>query len=249
MAATAQETGGSTEGPGWFKTTHWSLVRQAGSGDSPEAGAALASLCQVYWYPLYVFVRRQGQQREDAQDLVQGFFAKLVEKNYLQGLDRDKGRFRSFLLVALKRYMANEWDRMNRQRRGGGRQVISLDAAETEHRFLAEPMDEFSPERAYERQWATTLLGQVLGRLEGEYGASGKNELFFELKGLLSGERAAGGYAELGGRIGMSEGGVKTAVHRIRRRYRELLRLEIANTLLDSAEIDEEIRYLFANFA
>jgi RNA polymerase sigma-70 factor (ECF subfamily) len=247
MAATGQDTAGTSADRGWFKTTHWSMVQQAGAGDSPQASAALAKLCQVYWYPLYVFVRRQGHQREDAQDLVQGFFAKVLEKNYLQGLDQDKGRFRSFLLIALKRYMANEWDRLNRQRRGGGCQVISLDAQDTEHRFLAQPFDELSPEIAYQRQWAATTLGQVLGRLAGEYDAAGRSQLFVELRGQLSGEKATGGYAELGRRIGMSESSIKTAVHRMRRRFLELLRLEIANTVSGRDEVDEEIRCLFAS--
>jgi len=229
-----------------FATTHWSVVLQAGEQASPKADAALARLCQIYWYPLYVFVRRQGQNSEDAQDLVQGFFARVLEKNYLKDADPAKGKFRSFLLIALKRFMAKEWDRANRLKRGRGHQVISLDGENTEFRYRAEPADALTPEKAFERQWALTLLDQVLGRLEAESAAAGKTELFNELKTLLSGEKGGSSYAEIGAKCGMSEGAIKVTVHRLRQRYRELLRLEIADTVGSPEEIDEEMLHLFA---
>jgi RNA polymerase sigma factor (sigma-70 family) len=228
-----------------FKTTHWSVVLSAGDQESPQARAALATLCRTYWYTLYVFVRRQGQSPEDAQDLVQGFFAKAIEKNFVAAAEPEKGRFRSFLLLALKRYMANEWDHANREKRGGGNEIISLDGQNTEMRYKAEPADEMSPEKAFERQWALTMLQQVLDRLRTEFSASGKMRLFEELKVFLSGEKG-GPYAEIGAKLGMTESAIKVNVHRLRQRYRELLRLEIADTVSSPEAIDDEIRNLFA---
>jgi RNA polymerase sigma-70 factor (ECF subfamily) len=230
----------------WFWTTHWSQVLLAGQSDSTKARAALANLCQRYWYPLYVFVRRQGQGPEDAQDLVQGFFERLLENQYLKVADPEKGRFRSFLLIALRRFMANEWDRANRLKRGGGQKFISLDEQDTEARYKAEAVDEMSPEKAYQRQWAVVVLGQVLDRLEEEFVSAGKARFFAELKVYLSGEPGASSYAEIGGRLGMSTAAMKVAVHRLRQRFRELLRMEIANTVSRPEAIDDEIRELFA---
>jgi len=228
-----------------FEATQWSVVVSAGNQESPQAQQALAKLCQAYWYPLYVFVRRQGQRPEDAQDLVQGFFAKVIEKNYLADAEREKGRFRSFLLLALKRYMANEWDHARREKRGGGKEIISLDEQNTEMRYKTEPADEMSPEKAFERQWALTLLQQVLDRLSSEFTTAGKTALFEELKVFLNGGKS-GSYAEAGVRLGMSEGAIKVAVHRLRLRYRELLKLEIANTVSSPEAIQDEIHNLFA---
>ncbi|MCX6926354.1 MAG: sigma-70 family RNA polymerase sigma factor [Verrucomicrobia bacterium] len=230
---------------GWFDATHWTMVVSAGNPNSPDAQAALARLCQTYWHPLYVFVRRQGQSAENAQDLVQGFFAQAIEKNFVAGAKREKGRFRSFLLIALKRYMVNEWKKANRDKRGGGHEIISLDEQNTEMRYRAEPADESLPEKAYERQWALTLLQQVLDRLSAEFTALGKAEVFEELKVFLSGEKG-GSYAEIGARLGMSEAAIKVTVHRLRQRYREVLRLEIANTVSSPEAIDDEVRSLFA---
>ena len=172
---------GATSHPGgWFKTTHWTVVLDATRGDSTQARVALAKLCQTYWYPLYVFVRRRGLSSEDAEDLVQGFFARLIEKDYLKKVDSERGKFRSFLLTALKGFLANEWDRANCQKRGGGRQIVSLDAKTTESRYVAEPMDEATPEKAFERRWAITVLDQVLNRLEAEFSDAGKGRLFDE---------------------------------------------------------------------
>jgi RNA polymerase sigma factor (sigma-70 family) len=240
-----QEGTPATGDQAWFDATHWSVVVSAGDPSSPGAQAALSRLCQAYWYPLYVYVRRQGQSAENAQDLVQGFFAQAIEKNYVASAEREKGRFRSFLLIALKRYMANEWNHAHRQRRGGGYEIVSLDEQNTELRYRAEAVDESSPEKAYERQWALTLLQQVLDRLGLEFFAPGKAEVFKELKVFLSGEKG-GSYAEIGARLGMTESAVKVAVHRLRQRYRELLRLEIANTVSRPEAIEDELRHLIA---
>jgi RNA polymerase sigma-70 factor (ECF subfamily) len=246
----AQETAAqTTEKAGWFGTTHWSVVLLAGQAESSKAESALARLCQTYWYPLYVYVRRLGQSHDDAEDLVQGFFARVLEKNYIKDADREKGKFRSFLLMTLKRFMANEWDRANRLKRGGACQILSLDQENTENRYLAEPAADLPPEKAFERQWATTLLDQVLARLEAELVAVGKARIFEELKPIVSGERSQSSYAEIGLKLGMSEAAIKVTVHRLRQRYRELLRLEIANTVATPEEIDDEIRQLFAALA
>src|SRR6185503_2387028 len=175
---------------GGFGSTHWSVVLQSGAGDSPQADAALAQLCQTYWYPLYLFVRRSGNSAEDAQDLTQAFFARLMEKNDLAAADPAKGKFRSFLLVALRRFLANEWDRARRQKRGGGQEIISLNAEDTETRYRAEPADVMTPAKLYERRWALTLLEQVIGRLESKMGAGGKARVFEELKVFLTGEKS-----------------------------------------------------------
>jgi RNA polymerase sigma-70 factor (ECF subfamily) len=228
-----------------FERTHWSVVMSAGNQQSPLAQAALAKLCQTYWYPLYVFVRRQGRSAEDAQDLVQGFFAKAIEKNFVAAAEPEKGRFRSFLLLALKRYMANEWDHDHREKRGGGKDIVSLDEQDTELRYKAEPADEISPGKAFERQWALTLLQQVLDRLSAEFSSAGKARLFEELKVFLSGEKG-GSYAEIGVRLGITEATIKVTVHRLRLRYRELLRLEIANTVSSPEAIEDEIQDLCA---
>jgi RNA polymerase sigma-70 factor (ECF subfamily) len=249
MRPDEQNAAGTVVKDASFATTHWSVVLLAGNPESPQATAALGRLCRAYWYPLYVFVRRQGHTPEDAQDLVQGFFERVLEKNYFQEANREKGKFRSFLLMTLKRFMANEWDRANRLKRGGGHEILSLDAQTTESRYLAERADEMSPEKAFERQWALALLQQVMDRLEAEYVSTAKGKIFAELRVLLSGEKAGHSYAEIGQRLGMSEGAVKVAVHWLRQRYRELLRLEIGRTVDSPEAIDEEARYLFATLA
>ena len=227
----------------WFQTTHWSVVTSACNPDDPLAQEALERLCRTYWHPLFVFVRRQGHSAVDAEDLVQGFFAKFIEKNYVAGIDPEKGRFRSFLLLMFKRYAANEWDHGQRERRGGGRSIISWDQQDTEQRYLVEPVDDLSPERAYDRHWALTVLDQVLKRLGGEFRSSGKQGIFEQFKVFLSGEKGST-YAEVGARLGLSEGAVKVGVHRFRQRYRELLRAEIANTVNNPKNVDDELRDL-----
>jgi len=230
----------------WFATTHWSVVLQAGDQDSPQSTEALETLCRAYWYPLYAYVRRNGQSPHNAQDLTQEFFARVLERKYFQLADRKRGRFRSFLLTSLKHFLIDEWKKANREKRGGGRQIISLDAELTETRFRAEPADERSPERAFERQWAVAVLDRVLDQLQTEFVATGRGPVFEELKSSLTGETNENSYAEIGGRLGMTEGNLKVTVHRLRRRYRELLRKEISMTVTDPDLVDVEIRELFA---
>lgn len=225
-----------------FATTHWSVVVSAGDSRSPQAERSLAILCENYWFPLYAFIRRAGNSAQDAQDLTQGFFVRLLDKRFLAAADRQKGRFRTFLLTAVKRFLANEHDRATAKKRGGGQTIVPLENLEA--RYAQEPADTLTPERIFERQWALALLDQVLARLQAEMTASGKATLFDALKGSLT-VGLADGYAAVAERLEMTEGAVKTAAHRLRRRYRELLREEIAQTVADPGEIEEEIRYLF----
>jgi RNA polymerase sigma-70 factor (ECF subfamily) len=229
----------------WFLTTHWSVVLAAGRSDSTRARQALETLCRAYWYPLYVFVRRLGQAPHDAEDLVQSFFAQCLEKNYLGAAEQAKGRFRSFLLIALKRFLANEWDKARARKRGGSTPPISLDALTAEQRYALEPSERLSADRLFERRWALTLLEQVLARLSAEQIATGRADAFEVLKECLTGGRETS-YAELATRLGTNEGAVKVAVHRLRRRYRELLEAEIANTVGSPEEVAEERRYLLS---
>ena len=229
----------SSSSPEWFLTTHWSVVVNARAADSKTAKAALESLCNTYWYPLYAFVRRLGHSPHDAEDLIQGFFAQCIEKDYLRAADREKGRFRSFLLVALKRFLANEWDRARTRKRGGDRQIISLDA---EQRYAAEPAEALSPDKLFERRWAMTLLENVLAKLKAEQISAGRLAIFTELQPVLTSRGTP--YADLAKRLGLTESAIKVAVHRLRQRYRELLEQEIANTVSSPAEIEEERRYL-----
>ncbi len=235
--------------PGRFATTHWSLIAAARDGSASQARAALAALCAAYWYPLYAFIRRQGHNADEAQDLTQGFFARLLEKDFLAAIDRDKGRFRSFLLAACKHFLANEHDRAHAQKRGGGREPLSLDFHTAEGRYGLEPADTLTPERLFDRQWALTLLDQVLARLRTEFRQADKAALFERLKGFLMGEKSTTPYAQLAAELGMTEGAVKVAVHRLRRRYRDLLQEEIGRTVRDPAEVKEEIADLFAALA
>jgi len=231
--------------PSQFLTTHWSLVLAARDRAEPGADDALASLCSIYWYPLYAFVRRRGHGAEDAHDLTQEFFARLLEKDFLAGVDRTKGKFRAFLLVACNHFLANERDRARAKKRGGGRPILSLDAGDAEGRYCAEPADALTPEKLFERRWALALLQQVMARLREEFGAKGKGPLFDRLRGFLVGEKGTG-YGQAAEELGLSEGAVKVAVHRLRQRYRELLHEEIGRTVATPEQVDEEIRSLFA---
>jgi RNA polymerase sigma-70 factor (ECF subfamily) len=195
---------------------------------------------------LYVFVRRQGYSPHDAQDLTQSFFARLLEKNYLSAVDPRKGKFRSFLLATLEHFLANEWRRAHAQKRGGRFTFVSIDAESAEQQYLQVPASNLSPGQLFEQQWAMTLLDQTLARLYEEFVASGKGALFGDLKIFLTGEKQAASYAELAAKLGMTEAALKMAVSRMRKRYGELLRAEIANTVANPAEIDEELRALFA---
>jgi RNA polymerase sigma-70 factor (ECF subfamily) len=231
--------------PGGFATTRWTLVRAARDVSAPEAREALAYLCAVYWYPLYAFIRRRGYDAADAQDLTQGLFARLLEKDGLASADHDKGRFRSFLLAACRHYLSNERDRARARKRGGGRPPLSIDLAAGEQRYRCEPGHDETPERLFERRWALALLERVLARLRREHEDAGKVRLFEVLKGHLSGEDARP-HAASAAELGLSEGAVKVAVHRLRRRYRELLHEEIGHTVAGPEEAEDEVRDLFA---
>ena len=236
------------EAPSHFVTTQWTQVLNAGRANSTCARDALAALCGIYWYPLYAYVRRRGYSPDDAQDLTQSFFARLLEKNTLGAVTREKGRFRSFLLTALNHFLVDEWKKARAEKRGGG-QVFSLDATEAEDHYVREPADALTPEKLYDRNWALALLDTVFHRLHAEYEAAGKGPLFTELKFCLTGERSTVPYATLAARMGMPENTVKTLVHRLRARYRELLRVEVANTVATPQEIEEELRCLFRALA
>ena len=218
----------------------------AGRGDSTRARAALEKLCKNYWYPLYAFVRRLGHGAHDAEDLVQSFFAVCLEKNYLGAADQTKGRFRSFLLLALKRFLANEWDKARTLKRGGTQTTISLDSLTAEQRYALEPAEQLTADKLFERRWALTLLDQVLARLRDEQAAAGKLAQFEEIKESITAAGRGTPYVELATRLGTSEGAIKVMVHRLRQRYRELLEAEIANTVSSPEEIDQERRHLLA---
>lgn len=244
MAEEQPATSERGSGAATFVTTHWTVVLLAGERDSPQAKEALEWLCRTYWYPLYAYVRRQGHHFADAQDLTQEFFARLLERDYLRLADRNRGRFRTFLLTSLKHFLINEWNKANRAKRGGGRRLTSLDVEQTETRFLAEPADERTPDKAFERQWALELLARVLDQLQAEFVSVNRGGVFEELKACLTGEENGSSYAEIGQRLAMSEANVKVTVHRLRHRYRELMREEIARTVENPEAIDEEIRDL-----
>lgn len=231
-----------------FVTTHWSVVLSAQDSSSPRSDAALETLCRTYWYPLYAFVRRQGRSPHDAQDLTQEFFARLVGKEYLKSATQEKGRFRTFLLVAFKRFLANEWDRQHAQKRGGGAAIVSIDQELAESRFAAEPSHQLQPDLLFDRQWALTLLGCTMTRLHDEYLSTGRAKLFELLRGCLAKDESALPYAEIASRLNLTEAAVKMAVQRLRARYREILRAEIADTVATPDEVEEEIRHLFSTF-
>lgn len=232
-----------------FATTRWTAVLLAGRKSSPDSDRALADLCSTYWYPLYAYVRRRCQSREDAEDLTQGFFEKFLSKNYLEGLDAERGKFRAFLLASLKHFLANEWDKAGRQKRGGGTQVLSLDWQHADERFHGDPPDHASPDRLFDREWAIALLEQVVERLRSECVVDGRGDLFEQARGYLMLGEAAIPYAEAAAKLGMEEGAVRVAVHRLRKRYRQLLRDEIAQTINDPAQIQDELRSLQAALA
>ena len=219
----------------------------AGQGDSPQAAEALERLCRSYWYPLYAYVRRKGYHADEAQDLTQEFFLRLLQKEVFSRADRAKGKFRSFLLGALEHFLAKEWRRAHRQKRGGGRRILSLDDDQAEHRYVAEPFHELTPERIYNQTWALTLLDKAMSALEAECGDTGKAPLFAALKTRLAGESAETAYAELAERLGMGEGAVRMAAHRLRQRYGEILREEIAQTVAGPEAVDAEVGFLFAS--
>jgi RNA polymerase sigma-70 factor (ECF subfamily) len=231
-----------------FATTQWTIVLEAQGSDSPQAQAALERLCSTYWFPLYAFVRRQGRSPHDAQDLTQEFFARLLEKDYLKSAAREKGKFRTFLLVALKRFLANDWDRQHAEKRGGFVPVVSIDQKLAESRFESEPSHNQQPDVLFDRQWAMTLLEHTMKRLHEEYVTSGRTKLFEYLRGALARDESALPYAQVASQLNLSEAAVKMAVQRLRARYREILRAEIADTVSSPDEVEEEIRHLFSTF-
>lgn len=239
---------GQSNRQGRFCTTQWTMVLDARADDSAQAFAALEKLCQTYWYPLYSFVRRKGHSPEDAQDLVQGFFEALLRKDYLKAVDRGKGKFRTFLLASMTHYLANEWDKRNRLKRGGGCAVISIDGVEAEERFALEPAAAGNPSLAFERSWAETLVETVLEGLAEEYSMAGEAGRFEALKATLMGDGELR-YKDFGAALGLSEGGVKTAVRRMRIRFRELLLRELAQTLAEGEDGEDELRHLLQALA
>ena len=228
-------------GKAWFTTTHWSVVLSAGQRQSSEA---LEALCRTYWYPVYAYIRRKGLATEDAKDATQGFFVTLLERQSLQSASPDKGRFRSYLMSAVNYFLADEHAKAMTQRRGEGRMPVELDALEAEERYRLEPGVLPSPEHLYDRRWAMTILERALKRLAEEYRETQRAALFEAIQGFLTSDPPSASYAQIASRLDMKEGALKTTVHRLRRRYREFCREEVAQTVADPMEIDAELRYL-----
>jgi RNA polymerase sigma factor (sigma-70 family) len=228
-----------------FATTHWSIILAASDSASTQHESALNKLCQTYWFPLYVYLRRRGYDSHQAEDYTQGFFAGILERKGLRKADPKYGKFRSFLLASLKNFLADEWDRGRAQKRGGDKKVLSLDFDAAASRYEREPAHQMSPEKLFERSWALTVLTRAMDRLKAESTSSDKQQLFDCLKIYLTAEKDAVPYKDVAVKLGMTEGAVKVAVHRLRRRYRELVRDEIAQTVITEAQVDEEIRDLF----
>jgi len=231
-----------------FVTTHWSVVLGAGQNDTARAQDALGKLCQTYWYPLYAYVRQRGHSPQDAQDLTQEFFARLLSKQTLRKIKREGGKFRSFLLTAMNHFLVDEWRKLKAEKRGAG-QIVSLDGREAETRYGRESVDRITPEKLFEQNWALALLETVYARLEAEHKEQRKERIFEVLRFCLTGERSQAPYAELAKQLGMAENTVKTLVHRLRGRYRELLREEVGQGVATQAEAEEELRCLFRALA
>ena len=242
-----RETTHSPDGAKWFTTTHWSVVLAAGNSTSPTADAALERLCVTYRYPLYAYLRRKGYTEHDAEDLTQGFFARLLERHAFRSVTPNRGaKFRTFLLTALNHFATDERDRQQAQKRGGGKKLLSFDAQRDEERYCLEPGHEETPEKLFERRWALALLDSALAALEQEYRRTGKTAVFEQLRGALVEGVLEQSYAQAGAQIGMTEEGVKKAAQRLRRRYQEILREEIRNTVASPAEVEEELRHLWS---
>jgi RNA polymerase sigma factor (sigma-70 family) len=229
-----------------FATTHWSVVLAARRPDSPQAAEALESLCRAYWYPLYAYLRRRGQSPHDAEDLLQGFFVRFLEPDFLGQVDRGKGRFRSFLLAALNHFLTNEWDKANRQKRGGQVRRVSFDRAEAEGWYAAELASDLTPEKLYEQRWACALLERVMEQVEKDSRGAATAEAFGVLKEFLTGDSDSLTYADLADRLGVSEAAAKMRVQRLRHHYQRVLRQEIAQTVAVPEEVEEELRHLFS---
>jgi RNA polymerase sigma-70 factor (ECF subfamily) len=220
------------------------VVLAAREEGSSRAAGAMDRLCRTYWRPVYAYVRRQGHNRQEAEDLTQGFFTLLLEKDYLQHLRHQEGKFRSFLLTLVKHFLSDERDKASAQKRGGDKTFVSLDETSAEESYLSEQANGLTPDQSFERRWAQTVMDRALGRLRSEYVAGGKEALFEQLKDILPGEHGESSYAEIGARLGLAKGTIASAVHRLRKRYGEILREEIAQTVARPEEIDEEIRSL-----
>ena len=246
MANDARTDDGAASGAAQFATTHWSVVLAAAEEDSPQAAAALETLCRTYWYPLYAYLRRRGYSPEDAQDLTQSFFTRLLQENLPAQADRTKGKFRSFLLLTLSHFLSDERERAIAGKRGGGQVLLSLDAEAPEDRYRLEPADEATPEKLFERRWAQTILDHALVRLRKEYVTVGRADAYAVLQAFEPGEQKTLSYAEAAARLGVSESALKSTIHRLRQRHRELVREEIAQTVTTASEIDEELRHLIA---
>jgi len=231
---------------GVFATTHWSIVLAAGEAKSPQSHEALEKLCRAYWYPLYAYVRRKGYHVQDAQDLTQEFFARLLERNYLSVADRNKGKFRSFLLGSLEHFLAREWTKAHAQKRGGGRSHLSLDEFDAENRYLLEPSHDLTAKKMFDQRWAMTVLDQAIAQLRDECVSNNKAELLSKVECLLAGEKGEAPYAQVAAELNMGEGAIKMAVLRLRRRYGELIRAEIARTVTTPEEAEEELQFLFS---
>ena len=232
-----------------FTTTHWSVVLAAGGAPSPQADAALEELCRTYWYPLYAYVRSSGYSPANAEDLTQEFFARLLAKDYLAAVHPERGRFRWFLLCAVKRFLLNEQERDSAGKRGGTSRHVPFDGEKAEQRYRLDAADLNSPDRLFDRAWAANLIETTYQRIEEEYSLEGKKSLFLRLRTFLSGDKADLTYAELGAGLRMTEGAMKVAVHRLRRRYRDLLREQVAHTVHTPADLEEELRSLRAAFS
>ncbi len=246
MSAPDSDQGSARGKSSWFTTTHWSVVLAAGQESSPQAQEALENLCRTYWFPLYAYVRRKGHSPEDAQDLTQAFFAAFLRKNSISQACRDRGRFRSFLLTSLQNFLVQQWEKGRAAKRGGACQPLPWDQGSAESSYQLEAVSEIPPDKVFEKRWAFTLFQEALVRLHEEFAAAGKGELFENLKCFLTEESGEQGYAGVAARLSMSPSTVAVAVHRLRKRYGDLVRAEIANTVTSPAEIDEEMRYLIS---
>lgn len=244
MATTAIAWNPAARPAGEFCSTHWSVVLQAGRAHTPQSAAALEQLCRAYWGPLFAWVRRDGHSEHEAQDLTQEFLSRLVANHALASVHPSKGRFRSFLLASLKHFLANEWDRARAIKRGGGRPLVSLDEVTEEDRARFEPVDTLTPDRVFERRWAQTVVARAQARLRREYDGAGQGRRFELLKGYLLGEAAGVSYAETAARLGLTESATKSAIFKLRQRFGEVFRAEIAQTVGSPEEVETEIRHL-----
>jgi len=237
---------GPERGGAHFASTHWSLVLAAGQSDSPQAIEALETLCRTYWYPVYSYVRRKGRDVHEAQDLTQEFFCRVIERHFLRAADRKRGKFRSFLLASLEHFLAKEWNRAHRKKRGGGLTIVSLEDGTGESRYHIQASETLAPEKLFEREWALAVVEEGMTKLRAEYTGSGRGEIFELLKPLLSSDCGGQPYPELAARLHLTEGALRVAVHRLRQRYGECLREVIAQTVSRADEVEEEIAHLLS---